>query len=393
MSDPVQHAGEDRLIDELLLGEGPDPHLMARYADDPGALTPHERAEIEAYLARSPRARDELRVLQRFDVRAPERPRALRSAPAPRGRFLRRGLRVALPLAVAAAAVVAVVLGGPWRERAGPQEAAPQIARAPGIPSPEPPPSAVPAEPPRPQPPAPQAAPETPAPARAEPTPPPAPEPVERPGPVEPTPQEPVYVALLEPEYAPPWDLEARTRVASEVRGAEDLPRLLALAPEHVARTSAARPTLLWYVSSLPPGGEWQLVLADPQAIDPLIRRSLPAPQRAGVQRIELDADLAPGVEYEWSIVWRRDPRNPASDVIGQGWLRRVELPAGLQAELGARPAYEHAALYARAGFWYDALAELDRAHRQFPGETGPRRALAVLLAGIGLPELELTGW
>jgi hypothetical protein len=384
VSDPIRQRREERLLDELLLGEAPDPQLMARYADDPAALSAVERSEIESYLASSPRARDELQVLRGFDARAVARAEA-RAASGARSWF-RRGLRLAVPLAVAAAALVALLVGQPWKRTgpgAGPGAPPQQVARAPEPVPPEPvAPAPAPQEPTRPAEPEPTRA----APAPVTPEPPqsqPAPSAVE----------EPVYVALLEPEYAPPWDLESRTRVASEVRGAGDLPSLHALAPAHVAQTLAARPTLLWHLSSVPDTGEWRLVIADPQAIDPLVSRLLPRPARPGVQRVELDADLAPGVEYQWSIVWRRDPGNPASDVIAQGWVRRVSAPAGLHAELVSRPAHEHAALYAREGLWYDALAELDRVHRRFPDEPGPRQALSALLADADLGELELAEW
>jgi hypothetical protein len=378
------------LLDDLLLGDGPDPEWMVRYAENPALLGDEQRQAVEAYLASSPRARDELAVLRRFEARAMRpAPRETGRAPAPRRRW-RRGLRIAIPLAIAAGAVLAVLwarIGDESRRGAEPGTPQERIARAPEVPD------APIAEAPRP-PELPTArAPESPREPRAAPEAPPregAPQPSE---PAAPPQDAPIYVALLEADYAPPWDLDARPRTANVVRGDDDAPELVALAPEHVARTLSARPVLLWHLSRVPSSGGWQLVVTDPEAIDPLVQEELPRPERAGVQRVELERELAPGVEYQWSVLWRPDPGNPASDVVAQGFVRRVEAPAELRAELAARPEHERAAIYARAGLWYDALAELDRVHRRFPGEPEPGRMLARMLASAGLPQLELAGW
>jgi hypothetical protein len=385
MSDETRNPGEDQLLDDLLLGDAPDPEWIVRYVDDPDRLGAEERAAVESYLASSPRARDEVAVLRRFAATA-SGPRALRRAPPVR----RRALRVALPLAAAAAAIVAALLLATGRRGPPGTEPDTQIARVPESPvvppphAPEPPPAPVPEVPA----PAPQASPVTPAPPEPSPR---APAP-ERVAPA-PPPDEPIYVALAEAEYVPPWDLEPRERMPGEVRGEGRAPVLTGLAPDHVAQTSAARPLLLWHASRIPETGDWILYVADSEAIDPLIQRSLPRPERAGVQYIELDADLEPGREYQWSVAWRPDPRNPAADVLAQGWVRRIPVSDELRVQLASRPAAEHAALYARAGLWYDALAEVDLVHRRFPAEDGPRRALAQLLASAGLGELDLSQW
>jgi hypothetical protein len=383
MSDATGNPGEDQLLDDLLLGDAPDPEWMVRYADDPDRLGAEERAAVEAYLASSPQARDEVAVLRRFAATASGRP--LRRAPPVRG----RGLRVAIPLAAAAAAIVAALFLATGRRNPPGTEPDAQVARAPEppateTPAPEPAPAAAP-EVRAPAPPAPQAAP---APAGSSP---PAPVP-EGVAPA-PPPDEPIYVALAEAEYVPPWDLEPRERMPGEVRGEGTAPVLTGLAPDHVAQTAAARPLLLWHASRVPDTGEWLLYVADSEAIDPLIQRPLPRPERAGVQRIELDVDLEPGREYQWSVAWRPDPRNPAADVLAQGWVRRIPVSDELRVQLASVPENEHAALYARAGFWYDAVAEVDLAHRRFPAEDGPRRALARLLASAELGELDLSQW
>ncbi len=58
------------LLADVLSEGAPDPELLVRYADDPSALSPEERQEIERLLAESPQVGDQLKILKRFDFSA-----------------------------------------------------------------------------------------------------------------------------------------------------------------------------------------------------------------------------------------------------------------------------------------------------------------------------------
>ncbi len=419
--------GTDALVEELMTGEAPDPELLVRYLDDPDSLDDAERAGLEAQLAASPRARAALRALERFDPAAFAAPAAAPAERAAQRAGLLERLRawlaslaeVPLWVPVAAAAALALALWLGRGDAPGPGASAP-IARGPqsppapdpGVAPPAVPGSALPdpvepvpapRDPPAPQPgpgatdptgaaagPGTDPAPTGPRPDPAgtlEPAPPPeAPDP--EPG-VEPAPAPaPIYVAMLEPAYAPSFELDARERRESYVRGAPGAGRLVALAPEHVARTAQASPTLLWWVERPQVGGEWWLVVSDPQAFEPLLRARIEAPTRPGLQSAalaDLGVELAPGVNYQWSIAQRVDPADPSADRVAQAWIRRVPPPAGL----AGTPEHERPAALAAAGLWYDALAEIAARHRARPGAPAPRDALARMLEAAGLGDLD----
>ena len=54
------------------------------------------------------------------------------------------------------------------------------------------------------------------------------------------------------------------------------------------------------------------------------------------------------------------DPRNRSKDLVASGYVKRVEAPADLTAQIekATAPA-DRAAIYAQAGFWYDALQSI----------------------------------
>ena len=91
-NDQGDEAGLDALLAELVSGEA-DAALLARFADEPGTLSPEQRTRVEARLSESPAYADQLRLLENFDLSAleqtaeaeEERPRIrLRELPASR---------------------------------------------------------------------------------------------------------------------------------------------------------------------------------------------------------------------------------------------------------------------------------------------------------------------
>lgn len=185
------------------------------------------------------------------------------------------------------------------------------------------------------------------------------------------------------PVYAPPRRGRPRARVGGGVRGTgPKLPTLRALVPDHVALTARSQPTLLWYLSELPPG-EVSLMfnLTNEDEIDPLISAKLETPTRAGIQRILLanyDFNLETGQEYEWSVALVADSESRARDLVTLGWIERVENVAQGWIERVDEPevdaaAQPDAATLAAAGLWYDAVDVANRDER------------AVLLGQVGL--------
>ncbi len=383
----------EALLEDALTAPSCDPELVVRYAQEPGALSATERAEVEAWLGEAPH-RDAVSAMHgvRAALQSEAAPRRARGA-APRSDRQRgwRALRALGGLAAAAAAALALML---LLEGDAPDPGE-RIARAPaGPPQPAPPsPESVPA--PTPPGATPGPAPETreaePAPAPdplAAPAPPsrpdPAPAPPESPAPAAPAP---ILVAMVMPGYsAPPGG--ARTRIDSALRSAPDAPAPFAISPEHVARASHDRPELYWYLPTLPgPGAEIWLTVVQGEQADPLADTRIDVPARPGLQRTTLPGELRlqPGVEYVWTVSVRPDLERPSRDLLSQGWIRHVPLDPAARARArdaapGARPA-----IWAELGYFYDAFAGLAELAAMLADDDRPRAAMRALLEQAGI--------
>ena len=163
-----------------------------------------------------------------------------------------------------------------------------------------------------------------------------------------------------------------------------------ALVPDHVGQTTAAQPSLYWYLAE-PVQGElaFEVTLVDERSIDPVVDRRLARPERVGLQRIQL-ADLGvsldPGLEYQWSVAVVPDPKDHAKDVVSSGWIQRVPAPEGLAGRLAAAGPDGAAAVYGEAGLWYDMLAAACARIGAHPDDESYRHELAVVLEQVGLP-------
>jgi hypothetical protein len=185
--------------------------------------------------------------------------------------------------------------------------------------------------------------------------------------------------------YQPPRrGAPARDRVGAGItRGATAQPTPLALAPEHVGLTVSASPSLFWHIDAAPGEGvSVVFTVTDDTSITPLAEVRLDAPSGAGIQRLRLadhDIELAPGVEYMWSISLVADADNPSADVVSTGFIRRVARPEVLAAES------ENGVDFAQAGIWYDALEALSDDVDAHPDDRKARFLRSALLRQVKL--------
>ncbi|ADE14844.1 protein of unknown function DUF928 [Nitrosococcus halophilus Nc 4] len=165
--------------------------------------------------------------------------------------------------------------------------------------------------------------------------------------------------------YIPPAPerLTPVVRVASgATRGVQAVvPTVTLLAPEHVALTVKAQPTLYWH---LPEAIEKSVVhtLIPQNAAKPLLKLSIPGPVPSGIHALKLSAHgarLELGKAYEWSVSLEKNPQASFSNHrIARRFIMRTPPIAALQATTTADP-LSRARAYAKAGVWYDALAVL----------------------------------
>ena len=186
------------------------------------------------------------------------------------------------------------------------------------------------------------------------------------------------------PVYQPPLRGAPATRIGGASRGERDSGLILSvLAPESTGLTSRAQSTLYWY-SSKGLAAPLEFTLNDEHAIKPLVETKVNASQ-PGIHALRLNYTLKSEVEYQWSIAAVADPNQRASDIIAGGTIKRVQPSATLAAQLKQAGPRELPFLYAREGFWYDAIATLSEQIDAHPADRGLREQRAALLDQVGL--------
>lgn len=182
------------------------------------------------------------------------------------------------------------------------------------------------------------------------------------------------------PVYNPPFRGAPTSRVGGASRGPENSElKLIVLAPESTGLTSRTQPTLYWY-SSKALSSPLEFTLNDERSVKPLVELKISVPQ-PGIHALHLNYTLKPEVEYQWSIAAVADPNQRASDTIASGTLKRVQLPVMLADQLNRASKRELPFLYAREGFWYDAIAILSEQIDANPADRDLREQRAALLA------------
>ncbi len=184
--------------------------------------------------------------------------------------------------------------------------------------------------------------------------------------------------------YNPPLRGAPDTRVGGASRGQKDGElALIVLAPESTGLTSRARPTLYWY-SSKRLSAPLEFTLNDERSVKPLVELKVSAP-RPGIHALRLNYTLKPEVEYQWSIAAVPDPNQRANDTIASGTLKWVQSPTLLADQLNRTSKRELPFLYAREGYWYDAIATLSEQIDANPMDRNLREQRASLLTQVKL--------
>ncbi|HWN08486.1 MAG TPA: DUF928 domain-containing protein [Pyrinomonadaceae bacterium] len=176
-------------------------------------------------------------------------------------------------------------------------------------------------------------------------------------------------------------------RVGGGTRGDKNVFVLSVLAPDHSGLTTSEQPSLYWFISnstSLP----IELTVIDSKGIKPLLETKLPAPAKAGIQRVRLadyNIRLAPGVAYRWFVAVVPDADRRSKDILAGGAVERVAVPSDLEAKVAKANKSELFSLYADAGMWYDAVAAISDMIDAAPQDQVLRKQRAELLSQVGL--------
>ncbi len=140
--------------------------------------------------------------------------------------------------------------------------------------------------------------------------------------------------------------------------------KLAALAPlSHVGQTTATHPTFVWYVPDAEsyPISLW-LYGYDGNGKPIPLRQIGSLQSKQGIMHYQLPLDqagLSSGQNYLWEVTLVCKSSGDHNVQLLRTNIAVVAMPATLQASLAKMSDHlQRASLYAKAGFWYDALAE-----------------------------------
>lgn len=148
-------------------------------------------------------------------------------------------------------------------------------------------------------------------------------------------------------------------------------PTLTAMVPvSNVGLTTAAYPTFYWYM----PTNTYRLASFELYEDEtPIYQSSFQINGRSGVSSLKLPAEatlppLEVGKTYRWSMTLICDLEQPDTKKSVEGFISRVNPTPQLTAALAKAKPEARSNVYAEAGLWYDALAELAVARSTNPG-------------------------
>jgi hypothetical protein len=189
-------------------------------------------------------------------------------------------------------------------------------------------------------------------------------------------------------QYTPPMLGKPGKRVGGGTRGSDtEGLTLLALAPDHMALTSKRQPALCWFISR-PTDIHIEITLDDGKSIKPILEKRLTKPTTGGVycaMLSEYAMRLKPGTEYQWFITIIPDPEQRSKDIITGGSVMYREPSVDLAEKLARAGDFLLPGLYARNGFWYDALEGITKLIEERPGDDSLYKMRLQLLDQVGL--------
>ena len=150
---------------------------------------------------------------------------------------------------------------------------------------------------------------------------------------------------------------------------------LQALLPEqhNYGATVQARPTILMHLpATQATQGFFSLKVETPDASERTLYNTTVTltPNRAGIISWQLPEDapaLEVGKTYHWYFVLQCGDSIRVGDPYIDGWVRRIQPPETLSEPL-PKEEIEVAAIYGRAGIWYDLLATMAARYQAQPG-------------------------
>lgn len=154
---------------------------------------------------------------------------------------------------------------------------------------------------------------------------------------------------------------------------------LTALAPlSYTGQTTSTRPTFLWFVAETQSHPLEFRLYQQTNGKRQLLKK-VTMPSQLGLMQFSLptnQSDLLPGQAYSWQVILSCDPNHPSADLVVGATMQVVALPSWLRSQItNAKSSIDRANLYARNGFWYDAIAQVSQ-----PNQTASAKQLQLSL-------------
>ncbi|MEW6498122.1 MAG: DUF928 domain-containing protein [Cyanobacteriota bacterium] len=161
---------------------------------------------------------------------------------------------------------------------------------------------------------------------------------------------------------------------------------LTALTPgRHLGLTQSERPIFFVYLpQTTAQMGEFSLF---DEHMNGIYQVSIPVSQ-AGLISIHLPDTVPPLTQdkpYYWTFALACNPSDRTEDGVVGGWIERAQPSDSLKQELANATAVEQASLYAKQGFWYDAIHILVELEQTQPNNPALATTWAELLKSVGL--------
>lgn len=155
---------------------------------------------------------------------------------------------------------------------------------------------------------------------------------------------------------------KTRRSDAGTTRGCSggELPLTILASRNYIGRSTAQQPTFAWFVPQDSASKPMRFALYEwVSSGKPKALREVTLQSSSGVMKISADVALQAGKTYLWQVIIQCDPDNPSGDLVSEGNVEIVAMPADVKSKLDrARNGAEKANIYAEAGLWYDAIAQ-----------------------------------
>ena len=157
----------------------------------------------------------------------------------------------------------------------------------------------------------------------------------------------------------------------------------------NIGLTTASHPTLLVHIPAT--SAESVFLTLQDENEDQVYQAILPIGNKSGIVSLDIPKDapaLETGKNYKWSFALMCDNKLRPDSPIVQGYVKRVELQSQLANQLQQATPVEMAALYGKAGIWYETIATLAQLRQNQPQNNDLKTAWNDILNSVGLEKV-----